>query len=67
MPWFEDDSVSSMSDVDAVTRSELKRAVETKELSGRLYEIFIAAAGDAAWKTKRVRPRLGAMTTNSIA
>ena len=54
VPWFEDDSVSSLAGVDAATGGELKRALDAKELSGRLYEVFISAVNDTAWKSRRV-------------
>ena len=54
LPWFEDDIPSSVAGVDSATGGELQRALGTKELSGRLYEIFIAAVGNASWKAKRV-------------
>src|SRR3954471_12433049 len=53
MPWFEDGTVSSLPGVDAATGGELKRALDTKELSGRQYELFITGISDAAWKTRR--------------
>ena len=54
LPWFEDDTAASVAGVDAATGGELQRALSTKELSGRLYEIFFAALSDAAWKSRRV-------------
>jgi len=54
VPWFEDDTASAVAGVDAATGGELQRALGTKELSGRLYDVFIAAVSDASWKAKRV-------------
>ena len=54
VPWFEDDSASSVAGVDAATGGEIQRALGTKELSGRLFEIFFASVTDASWKTRRV-------------
>jgi len=54
VPWFEDDTTSSIAGLDSATGGELQRALGTKELSGRPYEIFIAAVSDASWKAKRV-------------
>src|SRR5690349_2034879 len=54
LPWFEDDAAAAVAGVDAATAGELQRALSTKELSGRLYEIFIAAITDASWKSRRI-------------
>ena len=54
VPWFEDDSASSLAGFDAATGGEIQRALGTKELSGRLFEIFLASVTDASWKTRRV-------------
>jgi leucyl aminopeptidase len=54
LPWFEDDSPSSVAGVESATGGELQRALGTNELSGRLYDIFIAAVTDGSWKAKRI-------------
>ncbi len=54
LPWFEDDVASAVADVDAATGGELQRALGTKELSGRRYEVFIAATGGPSWQAKRI-------------
>src|SRR5438876_12040844 len=54
VPWFEDDGASAVAGVDAATGGELQRALGTKELSGRLFEIFLTAVADSSWKTRRV-------------
>jgi len=54
VPWFEDDSAAAVGDVSTATGGELERAIGTKELSGRLYELFIAAVIDANWKARRI-------------
>jgi leucyl aminopeptidase len=54
LPWFDEDKTSSVADVNAATAGEVERAVATKELSARLYELFIAAVSDAKWKARRV-------------
>ena len=54
VPWFEDEGASALAGVDAATGGEIQRALGTKELSGRLFEIFFAAVTDASWKTRRV-------------
>jgi hypothetical protein len=54
LPWFEDDNGASIAGVDAATGGELQRALGTKELSGRLYEIFLTSIVEASWKTRRL-------------
>ena len=54
LPWFDDDTAAAIAGVDAATSGELQRALGTKELSGRLYEVFLAAVTDPSWKTKRI-------------
>ena len=54
LPWFEDDTATSVTGIDAATSGALQRALSTKELSGRLYEVFFAAVTDASWKSRRV-------------
>ena len=57
LPWFEDDGGSpggSAAGVDAATGGELTRALGTKELSGRLYEIFVTPITDSSWKARRL-------------
>ena len=54
VPWFDDDNASAASELNAATGGELERAIGTKELSGRLYELFIAAITDPTWKTRRI-------------
>jgi leucyl aminopeptidase len=54
VPWFEDDNASAVAGIDAATGGEIQRALGTKELSGRLFEIFFAAVTDASWKARRV-------------
>jgi len=54
VPWFDDDNASAIGDVNAATSGEVERALATKELSGRLYELFIAAVTDASWTARRV-------------
>jgi len=54
VPWFEDDNASAVAGLDAATGGHLQRALGTKELSGRLYELFLAAVIDSSWKATRV-------------
>src|SRR5947208_4278072 len=54
VPWFDDDNATAVPGLNAATGGELERAIGTKELSGRLYELFIAAITDTTWKTRRI-------------
>jgi leucyl aminopeptidase len=54
VPWFEDDTAASIPGVDAATGGEVQRALSTKELSGRLYDIFLTAITDSSWKSRRL-------------
>src|SRR4051812_15364666 len=54
VPWFDDDNASAVPGLNAATGGELERAIGTKELSGRLYELFIATISDATWKPRRI-------------
>ncbi len=54
LPWFDDDAASAIGGLDAATSGELQRALGTRELTGRLYEVFIAAVTDRGWKVGRL-------------
>ena len=54
VPWFDDDSAAAVGDVRTATGGELERALGTKELSGKLHELFMTAVVDAAWKVRRI-------------
>jgi leucyl aminopeptidase len=54
VPWFDDDNVTAVGEVTAATAGEVERAIASKELSGRLYELFIAAVADSSWTARRV-------------
>jgi len=54
VPWFEDDGAAAVAGVSTALGGELERALGTKELSGRSYELFIAGVTDGAWKARRV-------------
>jgi leucyl aminopeptidase len=54
VPWFEGDTASAIAGIDVATGGELHRALGSKELSGRRYEVFIASVSDSSWKAKRV-------------
>jgi leucyl aminopeptidase len=54
VPWFEDEAPSAVPELDAATGGDLARALESKEFSGRPYELFVAPIVDRAWKIRRV-------------
>jgi leucyl aminopeptidase len=54
VPWFEEDTAATATAVSTATGGELERAIGTKELSSRLYELFIAPVTDATWKARRI-------------
>jgi leucyl aminopeptidase len=54
VPWFEGDSPSAVAGLDAATGGELTRAIGSKEVTGRPYDIFLARLIDFGWKPRRV-------------
>ncbi len=54
VPWFEEDGASAVAGVSTATAGEVERALGTRELSGRLYDLFIAAVTDTAWQARRL-------------
>jgi leucyl aminopeptidase len=54
VPWFEGDAPSAVPGLDAATSGELARALESREFSGRPYEIFLARILDPGWRVRRV-------------
>jgi leucyl aminopeptidase len=54
VPWFEGDTPSALPQLDAATGGDVARALECKEFTGRLYDIFVAPIVDRTWKARRV-------------
>jgi len=54
MPWFEADAKSALPQFDEASGGDLARALDSKEFTGRLYEIFVAPIVDRAWKGRRI-------------
>jgi leucyl aminopeptidase len=54
VPWFEGDAPSALPQLDAATGGDLARALESKEFTGHLYDIFVGAIVDRGWKARRV-------------
>jgi leucyl aminopeptidase len=54
VPWFQSDAAGTLQSVDAATGGDLARALDTKELTGRPYELFLTGVADAGWKARRV-------------
>jgi leucyl aminopeptidase len=54
IPWFEEDSTSSIDGLDAVTGGEVGRALAGGEFQGKAFEMFFAPVSGDGWRTKRV-------------
>ena len=54
VPWFEEDGASAVPGVIPATGGHAERALSTKELSGRLFELFLAPVSDSSWKARRI-------------
>ena len=50
VPWFEGDAPSALPHLDAATDGDVARALEAREFTGRLYDVFVAPIVDHAWK-----------------
>ncbi len=54
VPWFTGDAPSAVPGLDAATGGDVTRALESKEFTGRLYDIFVAPVVDRSWNARRV-------------
>ena len=54
VPWFEEDTPSSVSGLDAGTGGEVGRAIESHEFQGKRYELFLAPIVERSWRPRRV-------------
>jgi leucyl aminopeptidase len=54
VPWFEGDTKSALPQFDAASGGDLARALDSKEFTGRLYEVFVAPIVDRSWKVRRI-------------
>jgi leucyl aminopeptidase len=54
VPWFEGDAPAAVAGLDAATGGDIARALESKEVTGRPYEIFLARVTHPSWKPRRV-------------
>jgi leucyl aminopeptidase len=54
IPWFEDEGASAVSGVDEATGGDVARAFASREFTGKLYEIFLTAATQSNWRTRRI-------------
>jgi leucyl aminopeptidase len=54
VPWFTDDAPSAVPGLDAATGGDVARALESKEFTGRPYDIFVAPVVDRNWNVRRV-------------
>src|SRR5882672_2884462 len=54
IPWFDEDGPAAIAGLDAATGGEIARALGSKELRTKRYEIFLAPIVDATWRARRV-------------
>ena len=54
VPWFEGQPPGAVAGLDESTGGEVGRALASNELTGRLFDLFIAAVADRDWKARRV-------------
>jgi len=54
VPWFEGDGSSAVPGLDAATGGEIGRALASKELQGKPYELFTTGVVDGAWRPRRL-------------
>ena len=54
VPWFEGDTPAAVPGLDRAVAGDLARALESREVAGRLYEVFLARVTDPSWKARRV-------------
>jgi leucyl aminopeptidase len=54
VPWFEGDVPAAVTGLDAATGGEIARALSSKELQSKPYEMFAAGVIDRAWRPRRV-------------
>ena len=53
-PWFEGEPPSAVDGLDAACAGELTRALESKEFSGRPFDIFVTPVADRSWSARRI-------------
>jgi len=53
VPWFEDEAPAAVPGLDAATGGDLMRALESREITGRPYEVFLARVTDPGWRVRR--------------
>ena len=54
VPWFEGDAAGAVSGLDEATGGELGRALASRELTGRRYELFFAGVSSQDWHVRRI-------------
>jgi leucyl aminopeptidase len=54
VPWFESEAPAAVPGLDAATSGEVSRAVQSKECTGRLYDVFVAGVTDHSWRMRRL-------------
>jgi len=54
VPWFEDESPSSVPGLDAATGGEVARALASQEFQGKAFDVFLTGIVDRGWRARRV-------------
>jgi leucyl aminopeptidase len=54
VPWFQDETPSAVTGLDAATGGELARAIESKEFQGKAFDLFVTPITDRGWRARRV-------------
>jgi len=54
VPWFQDESPTSVPGLDAATGGEAARALASGEFAARLYDLFLTPMTDRSWCARRV-------------
>src|SRR5262249_28807318 len=53
-PWFEGEGSAAIPEIDAATAGEVSRAIDSKEFTARLYDVFTSGITELSWRTRRV-------------
>src|SRR5437667_9459257 len=54
IPWFENESPSSVPGLDAATGGEVARALASREFQGKAFDLFLTGVADRSWKARRI-------------
>ncbi len=54
VPWFEDEGLGAVPELDGPTSGEVARALASKEFGARAYDLFMTPVTDGSWRPRRV-------------